>query len=167
VSYQSKVVLIVVGVLFLVFVGLPALAVLGVVVASALAGGLYAFAAHSTALDSRRDELLHSIGPLREGANAHLEAGTLVACGDEASARADVLARAGTKRMLDESVPADECLVDLGLPSYQPIYGAYWVEVDGDAYTIHGVMDLDGDGVLAEMAATRDDGSRITDGSVY
>ncbi|GDX80883.1 hypothetical protein LBMAG42_26940 [Deltaproteobacteria bacterium] len=35
-----------------------------------------------------------------------------------------------------------------------PLRGGYWVEVHGGDFTVHGICDVDGDGVYAEYTAT-------------
>ncbi len=42
----------------------------------------------------------------------------------------------------------------LGWSPYEELRGAYWVEVSGQDFIVHGVADLDGDGVRAEYTAT-------------
>jgi type IV pilus assembly protein PilA len=45
-----------------------------------------------------------------------------------------------------------------------PIRGAYWVEVDGDTFTVHGICDVDADGTVAEYVATADESPTLVSG---
>ena len=48
------------------------------------------------------------------------------------------------------------------------VRGAYWVEVHGNDFTVHGICDVDGDGEVAEYAATKTTGATlVTDPHVY
>jgi hypothetical protein len=49
-----------------------------------------------------------------------------------------------------------------------PVRGAYWVEVSGDDFIVHGVCDVDGDGERAEYTATATlNATQQTPGDVY
>jgi hypothetical protein len=49
-----------------------------------------------------------------------------------------------------------------------PVRGAYWVEVTGETFTVHGICDVDGDGEFAEYTADADSPARlITPNHVY
>jgi hypothetical protein len=48
------------------------------------------------------------------------------------------------------------------------VRGVYWVEVSGDDFVVHGVADLDGDGVAAEYTATSSvSATQVTPEDVY
>ncbi len=55
----------------------------------------------------------------------------------------------------------------LGWHPSGPVHGVYWVEVDGEGFTVHGVSDRDGDGQIAEWTATRDRNATILDPSRF
>ena len=42
--------------------------------------------------------------------------------------------------------------------------GAYWVEVEGHSFTVHGLCDVDGDGDFAEYVATERENARMVTG---
>lgn len=46
-----------------------------------------------------------------------------------------------------------------------PIRGGYWVTVSGGDFTVHGICDVDGDGVFAEYTATRTLNATLVRGS--
>jgi len=39
-------------------------------------------------------------------------------------------------------------------PSMPEVFGSYWVKANKDDFTIHGICDIDGDGVFAKFIAT-------------
>ncbi len=51
------------------------------------------------------------------------------------------------------SVPWRGCFDGLGWEPDGRVRGAYWVEVDGEAFTVHGICDIDDDGVTAHYRA--------------
>jgi hypothetical protein len=52
---------------------------------------------------------------------------------------------------------------ELGWAPDGPLRGAYWTELSPDerSFEVHGVMDADGDGKLAEAVATSDRGAEL------
>jgi hypothetical protein len=60
----------------------------------------------------------------------------------------------------------EDCWKKLGFHPNGP--GGYWVEVVGDDFAVHGVVDLDADGIPAEFVATREMTARTwTDPRVF
>lgn len=85
-------------------------------------------------------------------------------CGDERSAR-----RAVGKEL--RPWVEDPCWRELGWRPDGDVRGAYWIErVTGDdgspSFAVHGVADVDGDGVLVEYVATESQNARTVDPDV-
>jgi hypothetical protein len=119
-------------------------------------------------LVARRAELPANVDGIRtEMMTYHALNDGYLACGSRTDAEGAVLYRG------KEPQPwtGGSCWTELGWHPDGPVRGAYWVEVrpaeDGaDAsFEVHGVADLDQDGVLAEYVATRDTPARIVSSS--
>jgi hypothetical protein len=70
-----------------------------------------------------------------------------------AGSRAEALASLTGKQ--PHAWAGDAAWKTLGWHPDGPVRSAYWVEVDGHDFTVHGVCDLDGDGVPAEYVGTK------------
>lgn len=79
--------------------------------------------------------------------------GDFVACSSASEARAEVT-------MQRHPFVDKPCWRTLSwLPD--DVRGAYWVEVQGEDFTVHGVIDVDGDGTFAEATATKATQARL------
>ena len=77
-------------------------------------------------------------------------------CADEASAKASATA---TPRTWD----GPDCWVRIGWAPDGPVRGGYWVEVNADKtdFTVHAVLDADGDGEWMHVQATKGDDAKV------
>lgn len=142
---ESKIVLGALGAVLVVVICLPSLTMGVLFTAGAITAVGMRGAVQSTVRTDRSREVFRELAALERGIQREVDLGRpLEACHDEATARS--LLRPETKY----AVPADDCLVKLGL-SPDPLYGRYWVEVDAaGAWRAGGVIDADADLVPAE-----------------
>ena len=106
-----------------------------------------------------RQTALHSVesdvNGLAEAERGYADVfGEFMACGTQEGARA----RAAAGRSAWDPNADDGCWTMLGWEPDEPDSspGGFWVEVDGDSFTVHGLVDADGDGQFAEWVATKD-----------
>ncbi|MFZ5476305.1 MAG: type IV pilin protein [Myxococcota bacterium] len=146
----------VVVILVAVFLCAGAVPVMGIVAAIAIPNFV------SMQLKAKRAEVPATVDAIKVAELAHHAAfDTWVAAGSERDARS----RVGKQKQLP---PRDPGWEKLGWAPADPQYGAYWVVVTGDGFEVHGVSDVDGDGVLAEYVATQDrNATLVSEGWAY
>lgn len=96
--------------------------------------------------------------------------GEAIACGSESEALAFINSGGGPEeaKEWDPSAMGGDCWETLDWDPYGEVPGGYWVELDGEGFTVWGVSDLDGDGEIARVKATEDDYAEwVTDDDVY
>ena len=107
-------------------------------------------------LEQARLELLSDVDTIRIAElSIHDFDEAYVPCGSADEARAAVAAG-------NVAWKGAECWTKLGFAPIDTPRGAFWVEVAGDDFTVHGLADLDGDGTPLAIVATRDTTARAT-----
>ena len=145
---------ILIGVVVVLVLMMAAVPMVGIVAAIAIPNFV------AMQLKAKRSELPGNISGIRIAELASDASGTgLVAVGSRAEAEAEIRAAGGrTLRPWRGGAGWDT----LGWRPETLIRGAYWVEVDGAAFTVWGIADVDDNGTYAEYTATRDTTAAMT-----
>jgi hypothetical protein len=102
-------------------------------------------------LVAKRAELPTNVNAIAIAESAVYAAeGHYMPCGSRAAASA----RVGTEPRAWDGRQDGDCWDTLGFAPAEQLRGSYWVESGPDTIEVHGVSDLDGDGVLAEYVAS-------------
>lgn len=141
--------------------GCGCMVVLGAIAAVSL-GVVGAKAAEEYELKAKRSEVPKNVDDIRKWEHAYdMKQGGYVAAGSEAEARASLTPE---PRAWKGGGGWDT----LDWWPYEMVRGGYWVEVSATGFTVHGVIDADGDGVAAEYVATESTSATlVTSEDVY
>ncbi len=136
--------------------GLFAIPVVGIVAAIAIPNFV------AMQMKAKRAEVPGNVDALKTAELAYDAAyDRYVPFGDEAEARNSVGKQ--PRDWVD-----DEGTLLLGWRPDGQVRGAYWAEVDGNSFTVHGICDADGDGEFAEYVATEStNATLVTSPHVY
>lgn len=148
---------IVIGIVLIVAIGGPALvACIGVGAAIAIPNFV------AMQLKSKRAEVPSYVAGIKTAELAYdASFDEFVAVGNEAEARREI-GRA------QREWTSDGAWDKLGWSPDGKVRGAYWVDVRGIEFTVHGICDVDGDGEYAEYIATKTTSpTLVTDANVY
>lgn len=128
---------------------LPLAGVLGLGLAIGL-GVFFVQRSNRLSFEAMHNDVLTNLEAIQQAQEAHLaRSGAFVACED---ATPRPLAQVGRA---SRPWTGGACWDELGWePEGPSVRGTYWVEVQGDVFTVHGAIDADGDGVPALFRAT-------------
>lgn len=134
----------------LTVLGLVGLFCLGVVTAIAVPAFLSYRAAATEQLSLETRSLAHAV------LGQYVEQQQWLSCGSRAEALAWLAADPGGPRAWDPAALGGACWEQLGWSPLIDDRGGYWVEAGPTGFVAHGIADLDGDGVFAEVTVDAD-----------